>query len=516
MGSRGSPARRAITTLHRDERGQTIPLLFVVLVALMATGVLLFQTGRAADLRAEAQTAADAAALAAGHELDEQLVLVDGSTFAVNEAAVRRAAEDYAARNDARVTGFDLDSYDVRVTVATVRTLGGEEPGASPDEDDDESATARAQARVEPLTGFNGFGAFGGFGAPLSGLAESLQDASRLAVRMGLGVTSTTGGRHTATSFHYRGLAIDVAGTHSEMQAFFHESLETYGQSNVIELFYDPIGYYIKYGQRVSGSIGGHGDHVHLALRGDAQRIGSDEGQEDGGRSGSDTQPVSDRRNDDRDGNGDDADDDGGSDPGVRSGGGTCGAASDAGDDAPGAGDDTDSGGGQRRQRTSNAGPPTLADVRNTESIPAIVYAVGRAMGATPKQMLAAFEAAIVESGFRNLQGGDRDSLGVFQQRPTQGWGDPHEILDPFYAAKKFFEGAKKVSQNQTAGQLAQDVQISDFPERYDQVEAQAAALIERVESGERPVIRGGLGAIAPCGLSVLGGATVKLVAYEG
>jgi hypothetical protein len=504
-------ALRVINRLHRDESGQIIPLLFVVLVALMATGILLFQTGRAADLRAEAQTAADAAALAGGQTLEEQLMLVDGSTFAVNEAAVRAAAEDYAERNDARMTSFDLDGYDVRVTVATVRTLGGEEPGASPDEDDDDSASAHAQARVTPLTGFNGFGAFGGLGAPLSGLAESLKDASRLAVRMGLTVTSTTGGVHVTNSFHYRGLAIDVSGSHSQMQAFFHQSLDTYGQGNVIELFYDPIGYYIKYGQRVPGAIGGHGDHVHLALRGDAQPIGSEGGQERGEAAQSGTRPVSDGGGD-RDGGG--GGDGGGSDPGIRSGGGTCGAAGAAGDDPPGAGDDTDSGGARRRVGT--AGAPSLADVRNTESIPAIVYAVGSAMGATPKQMLAAFEAAIVESGFRNLPDGDRDSLGVFQQRPSQGWGEPQEILNPFYAARKFFEGAKKVAQWGSAGQLAQRVQISDFPERYDQVAIQAAGLIEAVESGERPVIRGGLGAIAPCGLSVFGGSTVKLVAYEG
>jgi uncharacterized membrane protein YgcG len=497
-----------VSRLHHDERGQIIPLLLVVLVALMATGVLLFQTGRAADLRAEAQTAADAAALAAGHSLEEQLSLLDGSTLAVNEATVRAAAEDYAQRNDARVTAFDVDDYDVRVTVATVRTLGGDEPGASPDEDDDESATARAQAHVEPLMGFNGFGAFGGFGAPLSGLAKSLQAASRLAVQTGLTVTSTTGGVHVTNSFHYRGLAIDVSGSPGAMRAFFFKALETYGAANTIELFYDPIGYYIKYGQRVPGAIGGHGDHVHLALRGDAQPIGS---SDDGGSRG-DTRPVSASGGD---GGGGDGGGGGSSDPGIRSGGGTCGAAAAADGDPPGAGDDTDAGGRQRR-REGTGGAPTLSDVRNTESIPAIVYAVGRAMGATPKQMLAAFETAIVESGFRDLPDGHLDSLGVFQQRPSQGWGSPEQILNPFYSARKFFEGAKRVSQAGTAGQLAQRVQISDFPERYDQVAAQAAGLIEQVESGARPVIRGGLGAIAPCGLSVFGGATVRLVAYEG
>jgi Putative Flp pilus-assembly TadE/G-like len=497
-------ARSAVARLHRDESGQIIPLLFVVLVALMATGILLFQTGRAADLRAQAQTAADAAALAAGQELEQQLTMLDGSTLAVNEVAVRAAAEDYAERNDARVTSFDRDGYDVRVTVTGTETLGGDEPGASPDDDDDKSATARAQARVTPFFGFNGFGAFGGFGAPLSGLAQSLKDASELAVEMGLTVTSTTGGVHVTNSFHYRGLAIDVSGTASAMRAFFFEALETYGAANTIELFYDPIGYYIKYGQRVSGAIGGHSDHVHLALRGDAEPIGAETRtvSNDSGAGGSG-----------RSGGRDDGDSGSSADTTPAStSGGTCGDAADADTDPPGASDDTDD--RAPRPRQGRAGAPSLSEVQDSESIPAIVYAVGASMGATAKQMLAAFEAAIVESGFRNLPDGDRDSLGVFQQRPSQGWGAPSQILNPFYAARKFFEGAQRVSQGGTAGQLAQRVQISGFPERYDQVATQAADLIARVESGERPVIRGGLGAIAPCGLSVLGGATVKLVEY--
>lgn len=98
-------------------------------------------------------------------------------------------------------------------------------------------------------------------------LAAPLQRAAVDAVRMGLRVTSTTGGRHTATSNHYRhnqadgmGHAIDVAGDPSRMAAFYNR----YASTNPRELYYDPIGG-IKRGRQI-GAIGGHSNHVHLAV----------------------------------------------------------------------------------------------------------------------------------------------------------------------------------------------------------------------------------------------------------
>ncbi|AXK33838.1 hypothetical protein DVA86_15395 [Streptomyces armeniacus] len=103
----------------------------------------------------------------------------------------------------------------------------------------------------------------------------------------------------------------------------------------------------------------------------------------------------------------------------------------------------------------------------------------------TPKVMLAAFEAGWVESHMHNLNCGDRDSLGVFQQRPSAGWGTPEQILDPVYATTKFLEQAIPNDRNNpgfTAGQLAQSVQRSAYPERYDQSEAKARELIALAE----------------------------------
>lgn len=98
-------------------------------------------------------------------------------------------------------------------------------------------------------------------------LAAPVKKAAREAVAMGLTVTSTTGGTHTPTSNHYKhnsadglGHAIDVAGPADRMAAFY----ERYAGTSPRELYYDPLGG-IKDGQQI-GAIGGHSDHVHLAM----------------------------------------------------------------------------------------------------------------------------------------------------------------------------------------------------------------------------------------------------------
>ncbi|MGW0364014.1 LGFP repeat-containing protein [Streptomyces sp. NPDC002990] len=107
------------------------------------------------------------------------------------------------------------------------------------------------------------------------------------------------------------------------------------------------------------------------------------------------------------------------------------------------------------------------------------VYEVGQRRAVSDKVMLAGFETGWVESRMNNLDCGDRDSLGVFQQRPSQGWGTPEQVLDVDYAADKFFEVAQQMEpdmEGSTPGQLAQAVQRSAYPERYDQAENIARA----------------------------------------
>lgn len=88
---------------------------------------------------------------------------------------------------------------------------------------------------------------------------SQLSDAMGRAREMGLRITSTSGGRHAAGSYHYRGRAFDAAGTPAQMSRFYREMAGT----NPTELFYDPIGG-MKHGRNI-GPIGGHSNHVHLA-----------------------------------------------------------------------------------------------------------------------------------------------------------------------------------------------------------------------------------------------------------
>lgn len=102
--------------------------------------------------------------------------------------------------------------------------------------------------------------------------------------------------------------------------------------------------------------------------------------------------------------------------------------------------------------------------------------------GVNDKVMLATFETAWVESHMNNLDCGDSDSVGVFQQRPSQGWGTPEECMDPVHATNAFLDqaiSADKANPDLTAGELAQSVQRSAYPDRYDQNEGKAQELID-------------------------------------
>jgi TP901 family phage tail tape measure protein len=118
-------------------------------------------------------------------------------------------------------------------------------------------------------------GALGGVGGFIGGLlpggggggsgGSTLSRLLSFAQQLGIAVTSTTGGKHAPGSYHYQGRAIDVAGSFGQMAGFFNAALRAFGGS-IKELFFDPMGFYVKNGRRVSGAIGGHSDHVHLAL----------------------------------------------------------------------------------------------------------------------------------------------------------------------------------------------------------------------------------------------------------
>ncbi|PID96847.1 MAG: hypothetical protein CSA84_03555 [Actinomycetales bacterium] len=90
-----------------------------------------------------------------------------------------------------------------------------------------------------------------------------------------------------------------------------------------------------------------------------------------------------------------------------------------------------------------------------------------------------AVATAMQESKLRGLRYGDRDSLGLFQQRPSQGWGTPEQILDPVYASNAFYDRLILVSDYTTLPltEAAQEVQISAAPTAYAQHEDEALAL---------------------------------------
>jgi hypothetical protein len=94
---------------------------------------------------------------------------------------------------------------------------------------------------------------------------------------------------------------------------------------------------------------------------------------------------------------------------------------------------------------------------------------VGLALDMPERAVVVALATAMQESGMRNLDYGDRDSLGLFQQRPSQGWGTEEQVQDPEHAAGSFYRTLRKVDgwQDMRVTDAAQRVQISAFPEAY-------------------------------------------------
>ncbi|MFJ7275412.1 C40 family peptidase [Kitasatospora sp. NPDC098663] len=107
------------------------------------------------------------------------------------------------------------------------------------------------------------------------------------------------------------------------------------------------------------------------------------------------------------------------------------------------------------------------------------IQAAGVAMHIPVRGQVVALATALQESELRNVNGGDRDSLGLFQQRPSQGWGTPEQIMQPVYASTKFYEALQKVNgwESMTVTQAAQAVQRSGFPDAYAKWQPLAEAL---------------------------------------
>ena len=443
----------------RRQDGQIIPALVMMMLALVVVGMMFFQVGRAAIFSTEAQTAADAAALAAVKNVQQQLVEQVAATGTsslalINSARVAAAAESYAQRNGGHVTKIDRRGVDVKVWVVTNETLGR---GAKRLDREDTRGEARARARVELLAipGSGGGSSIGptvgggdptiskkeweelgeeiGDGPPTCGTGASSNDIVKLGNLLrehGFDVAENAEmgdnprpGVHSATGYHYQcrnSAALDVN---------YYQGSEPAAIDGIVEDV-QALGF------RTIWRAAGHFDHIHIDVA-NSGPIGGGFGF--GGAVGALEETMLSVKLIDWDA-----------------------------DYLPFGGFGWLGGGG------SYGGPPD-------PDIARVICRVLDRYNAPPKVRLAAFEAAIVESGVHNLNYGDRDSLGVFQQRPSVlAWGTAAQIMNPDHAAMMFITTAIRMNGSQSAGQLAQDVQVSAFPDRYDQVAQQAYGLLTK------------------------------------
>ncbi|MFG2330121.1 C40 family peptidase [Streptomyces sp. NPDC048604] len=126
----------------------------------------------------------------------------------------------------------------------------------------------------------------------------------------------------------------------------------------------------------------------------------------------------------------------------------------------------------------------------------AIIVRVGERTKVPDDGLVISIMTALQESQLRNIDYGDRDSIGLFQQRPVAGWGTHDEIMNPEYSAKAFFGGPNHPSppnprgllgvpgwQMMDKGAAAQAVQVSAFPRAYSKWEDLAGKIVGRAKN---------------------------------
>ena len=117
----------------------------------------------------------------------------------------------------------------------------------------------------------------------------------------------------------------------------------------------------------------------------------------------------------------------------------------------------------------------------------ATIAAIGVRRGLPRRAVTIAVATALQESKLRNLDHGDRDSLGLFQQRPSQGWGTPAQLQDPVYATEAFYDHLVRVKgyTELPLTQVAQRVQRSGYPDAYAKHERRATLIASAFTGGE-------------------------------
>jgi hypothetical protein len=434
----------------------------MVMAALVVVGMLFLQVGRAADFSSHAQAGADAAALAAARNVKQQLEAQVAATgmsdiMTIDPIAVRAAAEQYAALNHVRITNFQRVGADVRVWVSTDESLGS---AAKDIGKEDQHGEAKSRAVLElvgiPSLGLGGGGGGGNIGPDVTGGTPTIPDKEWKQLKGEISQPPTCGtsastndlvtlghllqqhgfqvgenaemgdppapGVHVSGSWHYRcndSGALDVN----------HDQGDEKGAIDGLVSHLHDLGF------RTIWQAEGHFDHIHIDVA-NSPSIGAGFG--DGGSVGGLEDTLLEVKLLDWDA----------AAPNWFGFGGAGGA--------------------------FFAGPPDM-------KVAGIICNVLDNLHADGLVRLSAFEAAIVESGVHDLPYGDADSLGVYQQRPSQGWGSPAEIMDPTYAARQYISHAIAAERSgESAGQLAQSVQRSKYPDRYDGVMTQAAELMGR------------------------------------
>lgn len=133
--------------------------------------------------------------------------------------------------------------------------------------------------------------------------------------------------------------------------------------------------------------------------------------------------------------------------------------------------------------------------------IAALIIAIGKQRKLSPRAWQIAIQAGMTESRLRNVDYGDRDSLGIFQMRPSMGWGSVAEVTNPTYQVNKFYDVLENVPNwdNRRPGESAQAVERSAFPERYHTWEPMAVHLLGNIGKIDDPAGCGeGAGPVLP------------------
>ena len=133
---------------------------------------------------------------------------------------------------------------------------------------------------------------------------------------------------------------------------------------------------------------------------------------------------------------------------------------------------------GQERCVATAADQSVAVDLEQAQYA-SIIVGLSVRRGLPPRAASIALATVYQETGIRNLDYGDRDSVGLFQQRPSQGWGTARQLQDPYFATNAFYDALVKIDgwESGDITEVAQQVQRSGYPDAYRDHEGDARVL---------------------------------------